>query len=145
MKRTRSIARWTAIIVAAVSLSTPMLVRASVLGDILLGGGVAIVVSKFGPQINKAVNKLTGNKDANAGLVTKVVPILSAGSGTYMRAAQVAGPKSDIKRVKAVAQLEGRFDRFRIKALIPVDTMNPTVHPSRVRNVGVTAEIDVKL
>ena len=47
--------------------------------------------------------------------------------------------------MKAVAQVEGKKSRFRVKALIPVDTVNPTKSPSRVRNVGVTALVDVKL
>lgn len=130
---------------ATLALTAPVTSRALDLGGILAGGGIALAVSQFGDQINDFVNKLTGNKDNDADRVTKVVPIISAGQGTYLGAVQVAGPRRDIAEVKAVAQVEGRMSRFRVKALIPVDTLNPTKSPSRVRNVGVTALVDVKL
>ncbi|HEY3412910.1 MAG TPA: hypothetical protein VGM51_07625 [Armatimonadota bacterium] len=114
------------------------------LGRILEGGGIALAVSKFGPQVNDFVNKMTGMKDDNLE-VTKVVPIISAGKGVYLGAVQVAGPRLAVSKVKAVAQLEGKLSNFRIKALVPVDTTNPTDKPSRVRGVGVTGVIDVKL
>ncbi|HEY3265417.1 MAG TPA: hypothetical protein VGM37_00710 [Armatimonadota bacterium] len=130
----------------ALSAAAPIASQArNPLSGILLGGGVAVAVSKFGPQINDFMNKLTGNKDGEAGEYTKVVPIISAGAGTYLGAVQVAGPRAEIDRTKAVAQLEGRFSSFRVKALIPVDNLNPTKKPSRVRNVGVTGLVDIKL
>lgn len=115
------------------------------LGRILEGGGIALAVSKFGPQVNKFMNNLTGTKGRVIGQVTKVVPIISAGRGVYLGAAQVAGPQTMVKKVKAVAQLEGKFSEFRVKALIPVDTTNPAAKPSRIRGVGVTGLIDVNL
>ncbi len=126
-------------------LMAPVASRALDLGGILAGGAIAVAVSQFGDQINDFVNKITGNKDDNADRVTKVVPIISAGQGGYLGAVQVAGPRWDVQRVKAVAQVEGKMNRFRVKALIPVDTLNPTSSPSRVRNVGVTALVDVRL
>ena len=115
------------------------------LNKILLGGGIALAVTKFGPEINDFINNMTGFKSDNAGDVTKVVPIISAGKGVYLGAVQVAGPRTAVDDVKAVAQLEGKFSNFRIKALIPVDTLNPTAKPSRIRGVGVTGLVDVKL
>ncbi len=134
-----------AVSLAVVALTAPVASRAIDLGGILAGGAIAVAVSQFGPQINDFVNKITGNKDNDADRVTKVVPIISAGQGAYLGAVQVAGPRRNIEDVKAVAQVEGRLNRFRIKALIPVDTMNPTKSPSAVRNVGVTALVDVRL
>lgn len=127
------------------TLAVPMASMArSPLSGLLEGGGIALAVSKFGPQVNDFINKMTGTKD-DATETTKVVPIISAGKGVYLGAVQVAGPRNQVDRVKAVAQLEGKFSSFRIKALIPVDNLNPTDKPARVRSVGVTGVIDVKL
>lgn len=126
-------------------LCAPLASRAgNPLSGLLQGGGIALAVSKFGPQVNDFINKMTGTKD-DASETTKVVPIISAGKGVYLGAVQVAGPRMEVDRVKAVAQLEGKFSSFRIKALIPVDNLNPTDKPARVRSVGVTGVIDVKL
>jgi len=145
MKRTtvRMILALTALTVGLAFTPIPTQAGSS-LGKILAGGGIALAVSQFGPQVNSFINKMTGTKDS-ALETTKVVPIISAGKGVYLGAVQVAGPRRSVARVKAVAQLEGKFSSFRIKALIPVDTLNPTAKPSRVRGVGVTGVIDVKL
>jgi hypothetical protein len=134
------------VMLAAVAiLAAPVTtVARSPLSGLLEGGGIALAVSKFGPQVNDFINRMTGTKDDNTE-VTKVVPIISAGKGVYLGAVQVAGPRVAVDRVKAVAQLEGKFSSFRIKALIPVDNLNPTDKPARVRGVGVTGVIDVKL
>lgn len=138
--------RWVAAVLAVTALTAPIAAHARLdLGNILLGGGIAFAVTQFGDEVNDFINKITGNKDDNADRVTRVVPIISAGQGTYLGAAQVAGPRYDVQRVKAVAQVEGKMSRFRVKALIPVDTLNPTNSPSRVRNVGVSGLVDVKL
>ena len=48
------------------------------LGKILKGGAIALAVDQFGPQINKGINSLTGDKNlAASDMATKVVPILS--------------------------------------------------------------------
>lgn len=131
---------------ALVATTAPIASQAgNPLGRILEGGGLALAVTKFGPQINDFINKMTGFKDDSAGDVTKVVPIISAGKGVYLGAVQVAGPRTAVDDVKAVAQLEGKFSNFRVKALIPVSTTNPSSQPSRVRGVGVTGLVDVKL
>jgi hypothetical protein len=145
MKHPTKVGKWVIAGVAVTAVTAPITARAIDLGGIITGGAIAVAVTQFGGQINDFVNKLTGNKDDNADRVTKVVPIISAGTGTYLGAVQVAGPRTDVDTVKAVAQLEGKLSRFRVKALIPVDTINPTKSPSRVRNVGVTALVDVKL
>lgn len=141
--RTRTLAVVSVLTLAAVV--APIATQAgNPLTRILEGGGIALAVSKFGPQVNDFMNRMTGTKDT-AIETTKVVPIISAGKGVYLGAVQVAGPRRAVDEVKAVAQLEGKFSNFRIKALIPVDNLNPTEKPARVRGVGVTGVIDVKL
>lgn len=127
---------------AAVAPMTPA--SADLVGKVLKGGAIGVIVSQFGPQINHAMNKATGTRSTNVEY-TKVVPIISAGQGTEVGAVQVMGTKSRVDRVKAVAQVEGKFNSIRFRALIPVDTLNPTKTPSRVRGVGVTGLIDAKL
>ncbi|GIV02333.1 MAG: hypothetical protein KatS3mg015_1163 [Fimbriimonadales bacterium] len=48
------------------------------IGDLLKIGGIALVVDRFGPEIDKAVDDLQGFTPEQAAM-TKVVPILSAG------------------------------------------------------------------
>ncbi len=112
--------------------------------------GVAVggfVIDQFADPINDFINTITLNKGAKVEGHTKVVPIVSLGSGTRIGAAQVAGPKKDgVSKVKAVAAIETSFkDRFRIKILIPVDSTNPLQRFVRVQGVGVSAVIDFKL
>ncbi len=115
------------------------------IGDLLKIGGIALVVDRFGPEIDKAVDDLQGFTPEQAAM-TKVVPILSAGSGTHVGAAQVMGPASQVNKVRAVAQVEGKVfgGVVRIKALIPVSTTSVT-NIRRVDGVGVSAIIDVKI
>ncbi len=115
------------------------------IGDLLKIGGIALVVDRFGPEIDKAVDDLQGFTPEQAAM-TKVVPIISAGSGTHVGAAQVMGPASQVNKVRAVAQVEGKVfgGVVRIKALIPVSTTSVT-NIRRVDGVGVSAIIDVKI
>ena len=108
--------------------------------------GVGVAVDRFGPEINKAVNRLSGHKDTGT-MTTKVVPILSVGRGRgAIGAAQVMGTKSRIDQVKAVAQLEGEmFGEFRIRAMIPVSSKDVVKDISRVEGVGVSGILDLKL
>lgn len=113
-------------------------------GALIIGGGA--VVKAIGPQLNDFINKITFNNGVKFSGYTKVVPIVSIGTGTRIGAAQVGGvTKSSVDRTKAVAQLEGEFSRIRAKVLIPIDSENPTKQFKRVQGVGVTAIIDVKL
>jgi hypothetical protein len=118
------------------------------LGSILKGGAVAAVVSKFGPDINKFINRVTGEKNAGPEQATKVVPILSVGNGGYIGAVQVAGPRSKVNLVQAVGQIEGNFKLVggvRIRALIPISNKTPQKGIRRVNGVGVSAIVDLKL
>ena len=117
------------------------------LGSVLKGGAVALAVDHFGPQINRGINALTGNKNVSAEQATKVVPILSIGNGSYLGAVQVNGPQEELDKVKAVAQLEGKVNvigGIRLRALIPIAARSVS-NLHRVPGVGVSALVDIKL
>lgn len=116
------------------------------LGGILKAGGIVVLVDTFSGQLNSFINALTAKNGVNSDYATKVVPVITVGSGSYAGAAQVTGPQDLVDQTKAVLQLEGDFsgDRFRIKALIPINTKTAT-NFSRVQGVGVSAQIDVKI
>ena len=114
------------------------------LGSILKVGGVTVLVDKFGDQINDFLNKLLMKNGVGTDYATKVVPVLSIGTGKYIGAVQVVGPSAQVDKVKAVGQLEGSFNNIaRAKALIPLESVDIT-HLSRVQGVGVSAIIDLK-
>ena len=114
------------------------------LGSILKVGGVTVLVDKFGGQINDFLNKLLMKNGGGTDYATKVVPVLSIGTGKYIGAVQVVGPTAQVDKVKAVGQLEGSFnDIARAKALIPLESVDIT-HLSRVQGIGVSAIIDLK-
>jgi hypothetical protein len=120
------------------------------LGGILRGGAVIVLVDKFSGQIDRFVNQITGNKTNNDTESTRVVPILSVGRGTFAGAVQVSGPRELVDQVKAVAQIEGQTKigtDVRVRALIPVSTrgVSDPSKLSRVKGVGVSALVDVKL
>lgn len=118
------------------------------LGSLLKGGAIAVAVDKFGPDINKFINNVTGEKNVGTNQATKVVPIVSLGGGAYMGAVQVAGPASQVEKVRAVAQLEQNFKMIggvRIKALIPISTKSAGMSIKRVPGVGVSAILDFRL
>lgn len=76
----------------------------------------------------------------------KIVPILSIGSGLRVGAAVVAGAAEDVKRVSAVAQIEGTFNNSaRIRALVPVSSENVVSNIQRVPGTAVIAIADIKL
>ena len=110
----------------------------------VVGGG--ILVSAISGPANDFINTITFNQKIGVTETTKVVPIVSIGSGTAIGAAQVAGPKSAVDKTKAVAQLETTFQgRLRIKILVPMDSENPLQGIRRVQGVGVSAVIDFRL
>ncbi|HVL38469.1 MAG TPA: hypothetical protein VM328_03665 [Fimbriimonadaceae bacterium] len=125
-----------------------MLAVAAVAGaqfkEVLKVVGVGAAVKQFGPQINSAINKLSGHRDTNNN-ATKVVPILSVGRGRgAIGAAQVMGPRGRLSDVGGVAQLEGEiFGEFRIRAYIPIKGNIDNL--SRVDGVGVSGIMDLKL
>ena len=120
------------------------------LGSVLRLFGIGYVVDRFGPQINDAINTVTFQRDLDIEQFTAVVPIISgeigaAGTGAYIGAAQVSGPRELVHQVRAVAQIEADWQRvLRATVLIPVDSMNP-LQMKRVSGVGVSAILDVVL
>jgi len=135
------------LLIAAMVILTAPNTGALNLGDIFKVGGIAVVVETFGNQINAFVNKLTFNYNNGMQEATKVVPILSLGSGGYLGAAQVIGAKENVDKTKAVVQVEANalFGRsMRVKALVPVGSKT-TSNIKRIYGVGVSAIIDVKI
>lgn len=136
-------------IIAAVVLGVTLLTGAAAavdLGDLIgiLGGG--ILVSGFSSQINDFINTVTFNRGVGIEDETKVVPIVSVGSGTSIGAAQVAGPKAEVDRVRAVAEISVSFmGRVGVRILIPIDSTNPLERFRRVQKVGLSAVIDYRL
>jgi len=110
--------------------------------------GVGAAVKQFGPEINKAINKIAKHTDSDKQW-TKVVPILTVGIGksSAIGAAQVTGVKSQVDKVEAVAAPE--VDLFgkeiRIRALIPVASKDVLKDLRKVEGVGVSGIVDLKL
>jgi hypothetical protein len=110
--------------------------------------GVSAAVKQFGPDLNKAINKLTSHRDSYD-MTTKVVPIISGGisSRQAVGAAQVMGPRDKVEEVQAVAQLDqDLFGReVKIRAMIPISSREIVKDIRRVEGVGVSGIIDLKL
>jgi|DewCreStandDraft_2_1066082.scaffolds.fasta_scaffold01424_7 hypothetical protein len=142
--------RWIALLLAVVvATGVPLTAFAQDITGLIKLFGIAYVVKQLGPQINDFINNLLLNRRVENRQETKVVPILTIGFGQpgYIGAAQVSGPKGLLDKVQAVAQIEANFSQvFRIKALIPIDSMNPIADGlRRVYGVGVTAIIDIQI
>jgi hypothetical protein len=115
------------------------------LGDILKVAGIGLLVDKFASPINNFINSLMFKHGAETKFATKVVPILTVGTGGYIGAAQVIGPSELVAKTEAIIQIEGDFNnQIRVKGLIPIDSKNP-VNFSRVNGVGVSAIIDFRI
>ncbi|HEX2949025.1 MAG TPA: hypothetical protein VHV83_05590 [Armatimonadota bacterium] len=112
------------------------------LGDLLKIGGIVLVVSTFGDQINNFINKSLGQHEAAAVGATKVVPIFSVGRGAYVGAAQVIGLPENVRLVQGVAAIEVSIGQLQGTGLIPISTRKPGRTIDRVSGVGVGAVID---
>jgi len=134
------------LVLCLLSVTAIPVTQAFDLGSILKVGVMGVVIDKFATPLNDFINKLMAKHEANTEYTTKVVPILTVGTGGYVGAAQVTGPEELIYRTEAVIQIEGNFNgnQFRIKGLIPIDSKNPT-NFSRVQGVGVSAIIDIRI
>ncbi len=138
----------TTLLVAGVALEA----RGQDVFSIIKTLGVGYAVRTFAPQINNFINDLLQNKGAAVRAQTKVVPILSVAigvsnpGGAYIGAAQVSGPAASVNKVQAVAEIEANFQNaFRIKALVPVDSLEPWKALRRVPGVGVSAIVDIRI
>lgn len=130
------------LVLALVSVGTPQI------GRIIKVLGVGAAVKQFGPEMNRAMNKLTNHTDTEAE-TTKVVPILTVGIGksSGIGAAQVTGPRSAVEKVEAVAAPETELfgKEVRIRGLIPVESKDVVKSIKKVEGVGITGIIDLKL
>lgn len=134
------------LLISMVSMAAVPQTQAFNFGDILKVGGIGFVVDKFSKPLNSFINTLMFKHGGGTDYATKVVPIITFGSGGYIGAAQVTGDPELVEKTQAVVQLEGNFNgrQFRVKGLIPIDSKNPT-NFSRVNGVGVSAVIDVSI
>lgn len=148
MRKAKQMATYAAIAGVGLTVGT-VVARADILGSLVKGAAIAIAIKQFNRPINDGVNKLTGSAGVSLDEATKVVPIVSIGQGAYVGAAQVSGPKENVDLVQSVGMLEGSLQgrTFRLKALVPLSTDKPGSKNNldRVKGVGVSAIIDVKI
>lgn len=116
------------------------------LRDLAKGAGIAMLTVALSDQLNDFINTVTLNKGVPDQAGTKVVPIISLGSGMRVGAAQVTGPKDLVAKVVVVVQLETKFSfkNLDVEIFVPSDSENPTKF-NRVEGVGVSALIDLRL
>ena len=111
--------------------------------------GIGYVVTLLDDELNGFINDLLHNKNVGIRDQTKVVPIVSIGSGKYVGAAQITGAAEKLDQVKAVAQGELGTEAFgqglRLKILLPVDTKKPWEGIKGISGVGVSAVIDFRI
>jgi hypothetical protein len=134
-------------LVVALLASTAVMTQAGLLGDVVKVGAVGLIVDKFGPQINTALNKVTANKNLSTDEATAVVPIISLGGGGYIGAVQVIGAKENVEKCKAVVQIEVNQvigKNIRAKVLVPVGSRT-TSNIKRIYGVGVSAMLDIRI
>lgn len=132
--------------ILVIALMAP--IATSQIGQILKVLGMREVVKRFGGEINDALNKMV-KRDPKSALMTKVVPVISGGisSRQAVGMVQVCGPRRQIEKVKAVAQLDqDLFGReVKIRAMIPIDQDTIVKDIKPVDEVGITGIVDLKL
>ncbi|MBC7287692.1 MAG: hypothetical protein H5T86_06530 [Armatimonadetes bacterium] len=117
------------------------------LKDLIKLFGIGWVVSHFGDDIDKFINRILGQHEAQVEGLTKVVPIVRVGKGdTAVGAVQVMGPEVQVKKVQAVAEVEVGLGRLTGRGLIPITTKSAETKTVRgVGGVGVSANIKFPL
>ena len=126
-------------------LASLLQAQGGLIGQALKLFGIAYVVRQFGPDINKFINNLTGQHGVKWDGTTKVVPIISAGNGIYVGAAQVQGPPDRVNQTRAIGQVETSLSGLRAKLLVPVSSTKIGQSIKRIPGVGVSALIDFKI
>jgi len=116
-----------------------------VLEDALKVFGIAFVVRTFGGDLNNFVTRLASQRGVEWEGATKVVPIVSVGSGLFVGAAQVVGSPDRVDDVRGVGQVETRISAARAKLLVPINTTTPGRKLTRIKGVGVSAILDFKI
>ena len=117
------------------------------LNKVLEGAGGILAVRAVAAPLNGFIdNLLQTNHVANRGK-TKVVPIVTIGSATYVGAAQVSGPAYAVDRTQAVGEFAAGWNNnvWQVRTLIPVDQLNVLKGFKRVYGVGVSAVINARL
>ncbi|MCL6520545.1 MAG: hypothetical protein K6T99_12020 [Armatimonadetes bacterium] len=132
-------------VVVAFSICLPTVQGQSLVERALKLFGIAYVVRTFGNDINRFVNQLASQNGVEWEGTTKVVPIISVGSGAYIGAAQVVGPTDKVDDVRGVGQAETQISNARARLLFPMDTTNPLKNMRRIEGVGVSAILDFKI
>jgi hypothetical protein len=115
-------------------------------GKVLKGGAIVLATDAFAGPINKAINTITFNKGVPNHAATKVVPVISLGSGTRVGFVQVSGPKDLVDKTKAVIQLETKLTikNLAVEIFVPSDSANPLKF-HRVEGIGISALVDYRL
>jgi hypothetical protein len=114
-------------------------------GDLVKIFGIGWVVNRFSGEINDFINKSLKQNEAAIEGHTKVVPILRVGRGSAVGAAQVMGPKVQVNKVQAVAQVDLRIiGSVQARALVPISTKD-TSAVKGVGGVGVSSNIKFPL
>jgi hypothetical protein len=136
-----------AIVAAAVTAPLGIASADSLLQKVLVGGAGIYGVKLIAGPLNTFINRIMLANHVATPEQTKVVPILTIGSATYVGAAQVTGPQAAIDNVQAVGSLEIDWNGgvWRGSALIPIDSLNPLKGFKRVYGVGVDAVINARL
>ena len=119
-------------------------------GEEVAAAGADSAVALANQWRDNIVRALGGNPDEQAWPdwsigAKKIVPVLSVSRhGARVGAAQVGGPKQQVAKVKAVAQLDADYHkRVRARIYVPLASLNVT-KLSRVQGVSVVALVDVK-
>jgi hypothetical protein len=109
-------------------------------------GGSNIANNLGSPVGNSGRYGSASLSDVGPTLRTKMVPILSAGTGIRLGLAQVTGPKRNVDDVKAVAELQTEWKRAaRARLYVPISDLNVTKGIHRVPRVGVSGLANVRL
>jgi hypothetical protein len=137
-------------IAATLFAATPLAIAAkgdNILNSVVKGAVGVFAVQAIAGPLDHFINSVmlannVGNRDK-----TKVVPIVTVGSATYVGAAQVTGPASAIDQVKAVGEFAADWNNgvWHVNALVPVDNINVLHGFKRVYGVGIDAVINAKL
>lgn len=89
--------------------------------------------------------RTAGTRAVEEDVRTKIVPILTFGSGGRVGVAQVSGPVSRVDDVKAVVQIATDYkDAARIRVMVPISTENVVSNLKRVPQVSVTGEAGLR-
>ncbi|MHB9106809.1 MAG: hypothetical protein ACYDCO_07115 [Armatimonadota bacterium] len=116
------------------------------IGTILKVGGVLLVVSAFGKDIDKFINKTLDQNEVERVGASKVVPIFSVGQGAYVGAAQVIGVPKQVKLVQAVVAINATLGNLTGTMLVPISTKKPGKKGlDKVNGVGVVGVVDLHL